>query len=493
MDFRRKSIIKGLFKEFDTKVYRIVTSIDDQIAKNLKDGNIVTRPTSTNGLWSCVLLPTVLVLYSILCNVSELYILMAYLSIGLVAYSFLFIIFVSVSCLVFKDNIYGGCTASTLVSALLLYAVQGQDLMFSLGWSMVAVMSYSALLRISLTVYPKTFTIGEAMVVTQSIVLFCVASLCKYFYNVTAEDDAEMKLINSVIFTVLSSVGIIVAAICILDDSQKTMAVFVYIISVAATYALMVLHVKLGLDCLVRLAEYVLLDMDRIKLFIFWVGCAFVAVFVIMVRTHLNVKANTITRKSFHILGSLVFLSGILYNIRLMTLAAGVGLGLVILLEALRKSGIDPISSSLQAAFNVYSDEKDVGSFAMTPIYLYVGLACPLILVPEHPGYELELLSGVLSIGIGDTAASWFGSKFGMNKWGTGPKTYEGTVFNILSQVALMHTIQIFGLLSVNNAMIRVAVAAAVSGVVEAKIDQVDNLILPLVTLLAFQSTFILC
>lgn len=43
MDFRRKSIIKGLFKEFDTKVYRIVTSIDDQIAKNLKDGNIVTR------------------------------------------------------------------------------------------------------------------------------------------------------------------------------------------------------------------------------------------------------------------------------------------------------------------------------------------------------------------------------------------------------------------------------------------------------------------
>lgn len=49
------------------------------------------------------------------------------------------------------------------------------------------------------------------------------------------------------------------------------------------------------------------------------------------------------------------------------------------------------------------------------------------------------------------------------------------------------------GLLSVNNAMIRVAVAAAVSGVVEAKIDQVDNLILPLVTLLAFQSTFILC
>lgn len=60
---------------------------------------------------------------------------------------------------------------------------------------------------------------------------------------------------------------------------------------------------------------------------------------------------------------------------------------------------------------------QDVGSFAMTPMYLYVGLACPLILVPIHDGYELELLSGVLSIGVGDTAASWFGSKYGFNKW----------------------------------------------------------------------------
>lgn len=53
----------------------------------------------------------------------------------------------------------------------------------------------------------------------------------------------------------------------------------------------------------------------------------------------------------------------------------------------------------------------------MTPIYLYVGLACPLILVPSYEGTTLELLSGVLATGVGDTAASWFGSKYGTKKW----------------------------------------------------------------------------
>nr|XP_021201174.2 dolichol kinase [Helicoverpa armigera] len=495
MDRTRKkaTFYQEMHKQLDAKLFRIVRTVDRQITRNLKDGHIETRPSNTNGLWCCVLLPTVLFLYATLYEVSELYTFLAYISIGLMAHSFLFIVFTSVSCLVLKDNIYGGCVASSLTATLLLYGIQRQGLIFSLMFSMASIFSFSALLRISLTWYPKTFTMGEAMIVTQSMVLFAIMAVCETLYKMGDQQDEELRFIYSVIFAILSTVAIIVAALYALDDSQRTISVFCYILSVAGTYTLMILHAQVGVDCIVRLAEYVILDSGRVKLFLLWLSSAAIAAFVILVRTQLNVKATTVTRKTFHVLASIVFLSGILFDIKLMTLAAGVGFGLLILIEALRKSRIEPISSALQAAFNVYSDEKDVGSFAMTPLYLYIGLACPLVLVPVHPGYELELLSGVLSIGVGDTAASWFGSKYGFNKWADGHKTLEGTVFNILTQVGVMHALHLFGLLDISNASLRVAVTAAISGLVEAKTEQVDNLVLPLVTLIAFQLTSMLC
>jgi hypothetical protein len=59
---------------------------------------------------------------------------------------------------------------------------------------------------------------------------------------------------------------------------------------------------------------------------------------------------------------------------------------------------------------------QDSGCLAVTPLYLYAGLAGPLMLVPRAGG-TLERLSGVLALGIGDSAASWFGSNYGFNKW----------------------------------------------------------------------------
>ncbi|XP_075979545.1 dolichol kinase [Anticarsia gemmatalis] len=468
-------------------IFRLCKFIENHITTNLMEGGIETRPANSNGLWSCILLPTILVLYSLGYNVSLLYKIMACLSVGMLFYCILFSIFLSVSCMVLKDNIYGGCVASSFISAILMYTVLDQELWFSVVYSMLIMHIFSLLLRNALTKFPKTFTIGEAMIVVQGITLFLVMTCFRAYYKIGDKSDEQMEFVYSVNFTILTTVGIIVIALTLMEESERNLKSLSYVVSIAGTYALVMLHMLVGVDCIIKLASYILLDVKKVGLFSIWLLMSIFAGFVIYFRTRIQAKASTVTRKSFHILASVVFLTGIIYDVHLITLAAGFGLGLLIFVETLRKADIDPISPQLQAAFDVYSDEKDVGYFAMTPVYLYVGLACPLILVPVHTGHQLELLSGVLSIGVGDTAASWFGSKYGFNKWSDGHKSLQGTSFNIISQIAVVYVLEMFEIFAVPNGLFKIMFVGTVTGLVEAKTDQIDNLILPLVTVIAFQ------
>ncbi|XP_053611901.1 dolichol kinase [Plodia interpunctella] len=468
--------------------------LDQQIKRNLINGGIKTRPVNSNGLWCCSLLPAILCIYAYFYKVSLLYKIVACVSIGLLVYSCLFILFLSVSCVVLNyDTIHGGCTASTMASVLLLYVFLEQDLAFSILCAFPTLHLYNLLLRFCLLSHPKTFTVGEAMLVSQGISLLTITILIKVFYDI-GESDEEMEFINTIVNTVLSTVGLIVTALYLLTDEQRNLGNLIKILLVGFIFTLMILHSIIGVGFLPKILYYIFFDKNRVQIFTFWLSLVVIAVVVLVSRTRLAVKASTVTRKAFHVLASLVFLSGLLLDVNLITLASGIGLALIILIEAIRKSQIEPISGALQSAFDVYSDDKDVGSFAMTPIYLFAALACPLALVPAHAGAPLELLAGVLAIGVGDTAASWLGSNYGFYKWRhDNNRTLEGTAFNIISQIGTVYALQLFELLSTNNMIIRASVAAVASGLVEAHTDQVDNLVLPLVSLLAFQATYVLC
>ncbi|XP_038221863.1 dolichol kinase [Zerene cesonia] len=482
-------IIRKMCDTISTQYRRIIEPLDKHITLNLREGGIQSRPAKSNGLWCQFLLPSVLNLYCMLEDVPIIYKISTCLSLGLVAYCSLFVLFLSLSSLVVREPVYGGCVAASFISTLFMYGVLKQDLLLSLSASATTVMSFVWLLRHSLLNLPKTFTIGEAVIVVQSVILFTVISVLHIMLSLSTEDE-ELFFIHVSILTVLLAVSLMITGLFLLRTDLKSIRSLIIIIALGATFVLTVLHILIGSDFMNQAVKLVFFTGKRKEIIIFWLILVLLSICALLIRTKLAVKATTVTRKTFHVLASLVFLSGILLDVRLMVFAAGIGLALIIFIEALRKSEIEPISSALQSAFLVYSDEKDCGSLAMTPLYLYVGLACPLLLVPSHSSdHTLELLSGVLSIGVGDTAASWFGSRFGFNKWPDSSRTMEGTAFNILSQIGTVYTLILFDLLHTKNALFRTIIVASVAGLVEAKTEQVDNLVLPLITMAAYQLT----
>lgn len=135
-------------------------------------------------------------------------------------------------------------------------------------------------------------------------------------------------------------------------------------------------------------------------------------------------SSSTSVRKYFHLLIVLVFVPGLIYQCTLLFVASGMMLAVFILLETIRLIELWPLSDVLHRSVGTFLDSQDSGLVALTPIYLLSGCALPLWLHPcpcdltDSGGFALvPLLAGVLSVGIGDAAASVFGSKFGKHKW----------------------------------------------------------------------------
>lgn len=158
-----------------------------------------------------------------------------------------------------------------------------------------------------------------------------------------------------------------------------------------------------------------------ISLYLGLIGLTVVAVYWQINR---NEQSNTRTRKIFHFLIVFVFLPGLIFQCTLLFVASGIALALLIVLETMRIIKLSPVHQVLEEAVKCFIDEKDAGAVALTPIYLLVGCSLPIWIHPcpcdltDSAGFELiPLLAGVISVGIGDTAASIIGSKYGRFKW----------------------------------------------------------------------------
>jgi len=170
---------------------------------------------------------------------------------------------------------------------------------------------------------------------------------------------------------------------------------------------------------------------------------------------------------------------GVYIDCQLLFLSSVVILALQVLLEYIRAFQIGHLAAYLNQAFEIYLDEKDSGKLILTNIYLLVGASLPLWLAPDLSQTNLLILmSGVISIGIGDSAASIVGSKYGRIKFPGSAKTLEGTLASILAQVIFIY---ISYYLSPG-----VLLSVCLVSFIEAFTNQVDNIVLPLIMYLSF-------
>ncbi|XP_055867369.1 dolichol kinase-like isoform X3 [Biomphalaria glabrata] len=150
--------------------------------------------------------------------------------------------------------------------------------------------------------------------------------------------------------------------------------------------------------------------------------------------------------------------------------------------QTTRALQVPVLGNQLHEILKVFVDDRDQGPIFLTHIYLLLGLSLPLWLSPNLytsiRGWN-EMFSGVLSLGVGDSVACIFGSKFGQIYYPGSKKTVEGTLASIFSQIILVSLASYLGLVQVSSAL-SVLIGVSLSSLFEAFTDQIDNLMLPL-------------
>lgn len=162
----------------------------------------------------------------------------------------------------------------------------------------------------------------------------------------------------------------------------------------------------------------------------------------------------------------------------------------MVVVEIIRVLRIDPLGSSIQKMFDTFLDEKDQGPLVVSHVYLLLGCAIPFLLYPgrdySKDGVTLTLLTGVTTLGVGDTVAAVFGSRFGRTRWPSSKKTVEGTLAAILAQLVFCLC---FAPATADLVFAgKLAVLLLLTSCLEATTEQNDNLAVPLFAMPLFVS-----
>ncbi|KAH8299382.1 hypothetical protein KR044_000850, partial [Drosophila immigrans] len=348
---------------------------------------------------------------------------------------------------------------------------------------------------------PKTFSFGEAAIAVQGLVLFLLNASSRLYalFALPAKPATDFGQLNAIMQSALGCLLLVCLLLAMVPLLRRPLPF--YLLMVLLLVAVTCAPVTEPLP-LLALLKFLLIDQKRVsKTSVTWSNPLMNLLQLLVIGFYLllvaltaatvswqlgsSTQANTRVRKIFHALIVLVFVPGLVYQCALLYIATGVALAIFVLLELLRLLQMPPFGGTLRSAFESFRDVKDAGELALTPFCLLIGCSLPIWLTSCPCGESsqlLPLLSGVLAVGVGDTAASVVGSKYGRNKWHNSTRSLEGTFAFVVSILLSVWMLQAGGILPMTQAKWFATVFAALNAaLVEAFTDQVDNLVLPLV------------
>ena len=234
-----------------------------------------------------------------------------------------------------------------------------------------------------------------------------------------------------------------------------------------------------------------------IMLLMLWTVLVILSVGVVLVYNLRGWTVTTRTRKIFHLAIVLVYWSGLQHCHLLLLVSSYAALALMLGLEMLRVTDLFPLlTRELNKALTPFLDTKDSGQLILTNIYLLAGMSLPLWLdtaaVTAGGVDSLLLYSGLVSVGVADTAAAVLGSAVGRVKWTAGgDRTVEGSLAAVISSLSAVMLLEQLGGVTVSCWWSVIAAVSAVS-LSEALSNQVDNLTLPLIMMSVLNITTII-
>ena len=336
----------------------------------------------------------------------------------------------------------------------------------------------------------KSFSIGEALMISLMFTLN-MEKIASFSLAKESILDLDCWWLSAVLFTFILLPWMVhfqwQSQVRPNDSFSKHFSIFCLYLQlfIALSLSYIFLYYSLEKEPIQWLFRFLSQMRKSTELFIFWAVLLLAAFgFTVIVssmssKLSTDSRAKTRLRKVYHLFVVAVFHSGITINGRVLSVASSLCLFLFVGIEFIRAFQLPPFGKILSEKLSVFADKQDSGYLLLTPIYLLVSMCVPIWIYPNNVNDRNVLLyAGILSIGVGDTIASVYGSKFGKVKLKGNPKSLDATFVAILSILGVSVALQASGSLVLDLSWDRYIVAVSATMFLEYSTQQIDNLVL---------------